>query len=334
SFGFRMLLASLIILFSIPGSRSMSILYTHKRGRETLNIAAAAYSDNPIRCLQYTFPNSHYKILSSVEVPCDSRNHTCAMFTAISVAEKKIVVSFRGTTTNEQLVVEGLESLENGVDWYGVGQVNRYFYEATEILWKYLERHLEQPSSSHFRVLFTGHSLGGAMATLAAMKTHVKKLRPKYLISLITYGEPRVGNRVFAHNTQAALADSWRVVHRADMVPHLPPCKDLGAGCDPMDFRRPYHHGIEIWYPDDMAGTTAFTACTDSLDSPHCSNSLSPHYNWEDHRWYYGVYVFYHGQRDYCEIPFPEKDQQGAKKASSSLSLPLLPLILFISLIR
>lgn len=44
-------------------------------------------------------------------------------------------------------------------------------------------------------------------------------------ISLFTYGEPRVGNRVFAHNVQAAITDGYRVVHRADMVPHLPPCK-------------------------------------------------------------------------------------------------------------
>ncbi|GMT32666.1 hypothetical protein PFISCL1PPCAC_23963, partial [Pristionchus fissidentatus] len=321
-----MLISLSIALLSIPCSFSMSILYTHKRGRETLNIASASYSDNPLRCLLYTFPNAHYKMLTHVEVPCDSRNHTCAMFAAISVAEKKIVVSFRGTMTNEQLVVEGLESLENEVDWYGVGQVNRYFYEATEILWKYLERHLEQSSSSHYRVLFTGHSLGGAMATLAAMKTHVKNLRPNYKISLITYGEPRVGNRVFAHNAQSALTDSWRVVHRADMVPHLPPCKDLGAGCDPMDFRRPYHHGIEIWYPDGMGVTTSFTACTDSLDSPHCSNSLSPHYNWEDHRWYYGVHVFHHGADKYCEEPFPEMDQQGVKKASRAIGLALLPL--------
>ncbi|GMR32075.1 hypothetical protein PMAYCL1PPCAC_02270, partial [Pristionchus mayeri] len=331
---FEMLLLSIISLLSIPSTLCMSILYNHQRGKDTLNIAAAAYSDNPLRCLHATFPNDNYKMLTHVEVPCDSRNHTCAMFAAISTMKKKIVVSFRGTTTNEQLVVEGLESLENEVDWYGVGQVNRYFYEATEILWKYLERHLEQPSSSHFRLLFTGHSLGGAMATLSAMKTHVKKLRPNYQISLITYGEPRVGNRVFAHNAQAALADSWRVVHRADMVPHLPPCKDKGKGCDPMDFRRPYHHGIEIWYRDGMGDTSSFTACTDSLDSPQCSNSLSPKYNWEDHRWYYGVYVFYHGQEDYCEKPFPVEDQQGKKKKSSSLpSLTLVPLLAYVILI-
>ncbi|KAF8382585.1 hypothetical protein PRIPAC_71727 [Pristionchus pacificus] len=326
-----MLLASLISLISIPSAFSLSILYNHKRGRETLNVAAAAYSDNPLRCLSYTFPNSNYKILTTVEVPCDSRNHTCAMFAAISVADKRIFVSFRGTTTNEQLVVEGLESLENEVDWYGVGQVNRYFYEATEILWKYLERHIDQPSSSHFRIMFTGHSLGGAMATLAAMKTHVKKLRPKYLISLFTYGEPRVGNRVFAHNVQAAITDGYRVVHRADMVPHLPPCKDLGAGCDPMDFRRPIHHSVEIWYPDQMGTTTDFIACTDTLDSPHCSNSISPKYNWEDHRWYFGVYVYYHGQRDYCEVPFPERDQQGVKKSSASISLLSLSLTAYLT---
>lgn len=35
-------------------------------------------------------------------------------------------------------------------------------------------------------------------------------------------------------------------------------CRDLGAGCDPMDFRRPIHHSVEIWYPDQMGTTTDF----------------------------------------------------------------------------
>lgn len=49
--------------------------------------------------------------------------------------------------------------------------------------------------ASAARVMVTGHSLGGAMATLAA---HAIKTRfPNAMITVYTYGQPRVGNRAF-----------------------------------------------------------------------------------------------------------------------------------------
>ncbi|GMR33359.1 hypothetical protein PMAYCL1PPCAC_03554, partial [Pristionchus mayeri] len=103
----------------------------------------------------------------------------------------------------------------------GVGRVNAYFHDVYDVFMRPLETLLANYKYRDHRVLFTGHSIGGAFATLAAVKTHVKRLRPPHEISLITFGAPRVGDAVFAHVAEV-IWDSWRVVNGSDPVPHHP----------------------------------------------------------------------------------------------------------------
>lgn len=68
-------------------------------------------------------------------------------------------------------------------------------------------------------LVITGHSLGGALATLCA-----EDLNDLYPIdSVITFGSPRVGNGAFARRYNDPLADlTARIVNAHDPVPHLP----------------------------------------------------------------------------------------------------------------
>ena len=70
----------------------------------------------------------------------------------------------------------------------------------------------------------TGHSLGGALASLFAAMLLERDLP---LAGLYTYGAPRVGNRKFEASlngiTARASIGNWRIVNEGDMVPHLPP---------------------------------------------------------------------------------------------------------------
>lgn len=69
------------------------------------------------------------------------------------------------------------------------------------------------------RVFVTGHSLGGALATLCAMDL---ASNTKHKVICYTYGSPRVGNVRFAEAYQAALPNSVRVWNRYDTIPDLP----------------------------------------------------------------------------------------------------------------
>jgi predicted lipase len=56
-----------------------------------------------------------------------------------------------------------------------------------------------------------GHSLGGAIASLAALE--LAKHFPSSQLHVYTFGQPRVGNRCFAAEYQAKVPDHWSVVN-------------------------------------------------------------------------------------------------------------------------
>eukprot|EP01064_Diplonema_japonicum_P027799 TRINITY_DN4102_c0_g1_i1.p1 TRINITY_DN4102_c0_g1~~TRINITY_DN4102_c0_g1_i1.p1 ORF type:complete len:397 (+),score=54.95 TRINITY_DN4102_c0_g1_i1:88-1191(+) len=84
------------------------------------------------------------------------------------------------------------------------------------------------------RVVVTGHSLGGALATLYGV--HLKKSLKKFGVcptsvdfKVITFGSPRVGDRDFALHTNDVLTrggvpgyEHLRWVHESDIVPRVP----------------------------------------------------------------------------------------------------------------
>lgn len=77
-------------------------------------------------------------------------------------------------------------------------------------------------------VWITGHSLGGALATMAAARLIGEGvLRPEQVVGgVYTFGQPRVGDKVFAEayeQANALGARHFRVVHDNDVVTRLPP---------------------------------------------------------------------------------------------------------------
>jgi kumamolisin len=67
----------------------------------------------------------------------------------------------------------------------------------------------------------TGHSLGGALATLYAMENaHTDEIRNPLLC---TFASPLVGDATFGSVFNALGLTSWRIVNEPDLVPRLPP---------------------------------------------------------------------------------------------------------------
>ncbi|MBD2327905.1 lipase family protein [Alkalinema sp. FACHB-956] len=69
-------------------------------------------------------------------------------------------------------------------------------------------------------VTTTGHSLGGALATLCAVDLQYNF---KYLtIETYTFGAPKVGNDKFCESFKRRVPNSYRIVHGMDIVPEVP----------------------------------------------------------------------------------------------------------------
>ena len=77
-----------------------------------------------------------------------------------------------------------------------------------------------------YEIVFTGHSLGGAMASLASVDFH-SMTNGLYddRISLITFGQPRIGNKAWAQFFDGLSFSSRavRIVKDADPIAQLPP---------------------------------------------------------------------------------------------------------------
>jgi predicted lipase len=95
-------------------------------------------------------------------------------------------------------------------DWPAGGKVHRGFVGALDRVWPQIEGQL---AALDMPVLFTGHSLGAALATLAAGRRAPD--------TLYTFGSPRVGDAGFS----ATLATSvvYRYVNCCDIVAQIPP---------------------------------------------------------------------------------------------------------------
>ena len=102
------------------------------------------------------------------------------------------------------------------------GEFHKGFWDATEEIWPYLYAEYQKKYRETKRPLFiTGHSLGGAMATIAAARLiHLDKP----FISVYTFGQPRVMKRDTARIFNVECGTRFfRFLNNNDIVPRLPP---------------------------------------------------------------------------------------------------------------
>ena len=127
------------------------------------------------------------------------------------------VVSFRGTEnvqdwmTNLQYSLTPAEVPQPAGSEL-TGKVHQGFLNAFRSVRGQVDRYL--PWAEGLPVFITGHSLGGALATLGAAH-----LSGWGLAACYTFGAPRVGNKGFSSGLRTPF---YRVVNPGDPVPHIP----------------------------------------------------------------------------------------------------------------
>lgn len=221
-------------------------------------------------------------------------------FVGVNEIQREIVVCFRGTNSVENFIVD-LQFFKLDFDYPGaVGArivraprgaratggrrhdararpQHKGFYTAYEEVSAHVQHavaalHRRYPT---FRVFVTGHSLGGALATIAALD--LSKRMPQVPVQHYTFGEPRVGNDKFAAYFNHSVANSMRHVHWHDWVAHLP----LRA----MNF---WHIPSEVFEQKVYQGPESVRLCDFSGEDMSCANRFPGGYSIPDHLVYLG----------------------------------------------
>ncbi|HKY91200.1 MAG TPA: lipase family protein [Nevskiaceae bacterium] len=138
--------------------------------------------------------------------------------------ERRALIAFRGTEPDD--VTDLGTDLEFSLTkWDGAARVHAGFLGAFESVADAISRWRD--THAPLPPVVTGHSLGAALATLAASRWHAARL--------VSFGSPRVGNPAFAATIPAPA--QMRYVNCCDVVTELPPeIPDLYEHAGPMRY--------------------------------------------------------------------------------------------------
>lgn len=114
-----------------------------------------------------------------------------------------------------------------------------------------------------FPIISVGHSLGGAMATVAAAKLRALD----YDVDVYSYGAPRIGNDILSDSISEGEGDVYRVTHNWDPIPLVPLATGKYLGGQ-YDYR---HVSPEYW----LTGRPANPAQWPAGDVKVCEGGLN-----------------------------------------------------------
>ncbi|KAH8887421.1 lipase [Thozetella sp. PMI_491] len=165
-------------------------------------------------------------------------------YVTVDTVTSQIIVSFKGSHSVRNWITN-LEFLFTDCDFVSDCKVHTGFANAWTEVESAVLAAVKSATAAHptFKVITTGHSLGGAVATLGG--AYLRKAG--YSVDIYTFGSPRVGNDAFADFVTAQAGAENRVTHLNDLVPRLPPLV--------FGYR---HTSPEYWLSDGTATTTSY----------------------------------------------------------------------------
>ena len=139
----------------------------------------------------------------------------------IAANDKVTLIAFRGSERD-------LDDWDNNIDTglvpgpFRQGErIHRGFSTGLKTVIDELEERVKKLGKPGAPLMLTGHSLGGALATLLAAKLYASGRAPH---SVYTFGSPRVGCRTFRNIYEDRDDErTFRVVNRHDIVARIPP---------------------------------------------------------------------------------------------------------------
>lgn len=224
------------------------------------DLAAWSYAEGPLFIRELEHRNVVAPSTPCIEVPV--RNDALLVVgTAFMVRSGDVgAVVFRGTEPSNTINFL-TDATTEPKPFLAMGRVHGGFHRNLRAVWTDVAEWIDQEASHGLKALyFTGHSLGGAMAVLAAATLwgdeRFLRWRP-LLQGVYTYGQPPVGDAEFARACDERFGRlHFRHVYGHDLVPRLPP-RSTGS------FRhsgREYVGSLEGWMPQSRAVEQVYTA--------------------------------------------------------------------------
>ncbi|HZF31440.1 MAG TPA: lipase family protein [Gammaproteobacteria bacterium] len=182
----------------------------------------------------------------------------------VACTPKAAFIVFRGT---EQCLEDWMTDLKATLEapkWNAAApyEVHQGFNEALDLVWNAVDGALTQLRvyERALPIWLCGHSLGGALAALAALRLREdldKNGRRNVIACLHTIGQPRVGNAACAQALDAQLPSRYfRSINNRDVVPRvpLPQTPDLLAKIkaigSPLQIHAYEHGGRVVYFTD------------------------------------------------------------------------------------
>ena len=178
--------------------------------------------------MQRTLHDTESKIREIVQRIVQRRHRTPVFIGFVIASAKSNIIAFRGTQTqiewwrNIQATQKKYTNLQTGQQY---GKVHQgYLKIVREQIGSTLIETVRQLDPT-IPCYITGHSLGGAVATLSAIEIALNVPKIREQLQLYTYAAPRVGDRTFAQAHSKFIPNSYRIVNLSDSVPLVPPIK-------------------------------------------------------------------------------------------------------------
>eukprot|EP00698_Gefionella_okellyi_P006550 TRINITY_DN15881_c0_g1_i1.p1 TRINITY_DN15881_c0_g1~~TRINITY_DN15881_c0_g1_i1.p1 ORF type:complete len:301 (+),score=55.55 TRINITY_DN15881_c0_g1_i1:124-903(+) len=194
-----------------------------------------------------------------------------------------LVIAFRGTMPEDILDwCDDLDAIHTSYPAVSGGIVAEGFWDSYQTLLPGISSSVSSLLQQYSNVLITGHSLGGALAALMGLDYFAANNQASG-VTLITFGQPRVGNNAVATFMSNTIPSVWRVTHAEDPVPHVP-----------MEVLGYWHAAGEIYYPGGSSGDPgSYQICTGGAapagsEDPSCSDGNTFNIDVEDHLNYLG----------------------------------------------
>lgn len=130
-----------------------------------------------------------------------------------------LVVVFRGTESKKDIFTD-LNILQEKLDLKNI-DLSPKIHAGFLKQFLSVKETITQDIEKYDNIIFCGHSLGGALATISSLYFHFCFNKMKN-IKCVTFGSPRVGDNVFSKLFDTVINESIRVVNDNDPVPCFP----------------------------------------------------------------------------------------------------------------